>query len=73
MTGTWIRNGIILILLAMWLDLKLQDIWEAGFTAGYKTGYAQGVQQPPLVWKSGATAGKIMESRQPGQDAPHTI
>lgn len=71
-TGTWIRNGLILILLALWLDLKVQDIWESGFKTGYGAGFQQGLAQPPQMWKSGGNTGKIMESRQPGHDAPST-
>lgn len=70
--GILIRNGLILILLAAWLDLKVQDIWESGFKAGYGVGLQQGLTQPPTMWKSGGNTGKIMESRQPGQDAPST-
>ena len=71
--GTWVRNGLILILLALYVEAKVDDIWENGFAAGFQVGFAQGVNQPPRLWKSGAFTGKITESRQPGQDAPQTI
>lgn len=71
-TGTWIRNGLILILLALYVEAKIDDIWESGFAAGFQIGYEQGLEQPLRLWKSGAITGRITGSRQLGQDAPQT-
>jgi hypothetical protein len=57
-----IRNGLILILAALYVEAKLEDVWEMGYRAGYKMGYQEGLQKPPSVWQSNESPSKIVKS-----------
>lgn len=61
---------MILILGALYADAKVSDIWENGFKAGYQFGYQQGLQQPPAVWQSTVSTGKIVGSSTGGAGCP---
>ena len=62
MIGRLTRNGLILILAALYAEAKVTDVWENGFKAGYINGYQEAVNQPPKMWKSHSTTGKIVKS-----------
>lgn len=68
--ATLAKTGMFLIVLALYVEAKVNDIWENGFKAGYEVGYSHGLQQPPQLWKSKHSTGKIVESRQQGQGCP---
>ena len=59
MIGTLIRNGIIMILLALLIQDKLWHSFQHGRAVGFQEGYQQGVNQPPQVWKSSEIGCKI--------------
>lgn len=70
--ATLAKTGMFLIILALYIEAKVNDIYENGFAAGFEMGYIQGANDTSPVWKSKHSACKMAGSRQLGQGCPKT-
>jgi len=55
----WIRDTLILALLAYIIFDAMAHEWSKGYQEGYREGYRHGVAQEPQAWKVLAPALKI--------------